>query len=80
MEAHYSGQTQLHIKLNSKFRIKQVSNIILNSKSKLLNLVKNEVAMDWTESFSKSEENKLRSLNSYYSHDIFGETKISRFE
>ena len=29
--------------LNSKFRTKQVSNIILNSKSKLLDTVKNEV-------------------------------------
>ena len=31
--------------LNSKFRTKQVSNVILNSKSKLLNSLKREVRM-----------------------------------
>ena len=63
-------------KLNSKFRAKQVSNIILNSKSKLLNSVKNEVGMDWLKSFNKSEENKLRSLNTYYSQMFWGNENI----
>ena len=63
-------------KLNSKLRTKQVSNIILNSKSKLLNSVKNEVGMDWLKSFKKSEENKLRSLNTYYSQMFWGNETI----
>ena len=49
--------------LNSKFRTKQASSVILNSKSKLLNSLKSEVGMNWLKSFKKSEENKLRSLN-----------------
>ena len=54
--------------LNSKFRTKQVSNVILNSKSKL----PSEIGINWLKSFNKSEENKLRSLGTYYSHDILG--------
>ena len=47
--------------LNGKFRTKQVSNVILNSKSKLPNLLKNESRINWLKSFNKSEENKQRS-------------------
>ena len=47
--------------LNSKFRTKQVSNLILNSKSKLPNSLKSEIGINWLKSFNKSEENKLRS-------------------
>ena len=57
--------------LNSKFRTKQVSNVILNSKSKL----PSEIGINWLKSFNKSEENKLRSLNTYYSHDVLGKRK-----
>ena len=49
--------------LNSQFRTEQVSNIILNSKSKLPNSLKSEIGINWLKSFNKSEENKLRSLN-----------------
>ena len=53
--------------INSRLRTKQVSNVILNSKSKLPNsLIK---------SFNKSEENKLKSLNTYYSHGVLGKQK-----
>ena len=61
--------------LNSKFRTKQASSVILNSKSKLLNSLKSEVGMNWLKSFKKSEENKLRSLNTYYFHDVLGKRK-----
>ena len=61
--------------LNSKFRTKQVSNVILNSKSKLSNSLKSEIGRNWLKSFNKSEENKLRSLNTYYSHDVLGKRK-----
>ena len=58
--------------LNSKFRTKQVSNLILNSKFKLPNSLKSEIGINWLKSFNKSEENKLRSLNNYYSHNVLG--------
>ena len=61
--------------LNSKFRTKQVSNVILNSKPKLLNSLKSKIGINWPKSFNKSEENKLRSLNTYYSHDVLGKRK-----
>jgi len=32
---------------------------------------------DWTESYKSSQENKLRSLNVYYSHEVMGKTKYS---
>ena len=63
------------VTLNSKFRTKQVSNVILNSKSKLPNSLKSEIGINWLKSFNKSEENKLRSLNTYYSHDVLGKRK-----
>ena len=75
MEACHLGQTQLLKALNSKFRTKQVSNVILNSKSKLPNSLKSEIGINWLKSFNKSEENKLRSLNTYYSHDVLGKRK-----
>ena len=58
--------------LNSKFRTKQVSNLILNSKFKLPNSLKSEIGINWLKIFNKSEENKLRSLNNYYSHNVLG--------
>ena len=63
--------------LNSKFRTKQVSNFILNSKFKLLNSLKNKVGMNCLKSFNKSGENNLRSSNTYYSHDVLGKRKYS---
>ena len=61
--------------LNSKFRTKQVSNVTLNSKSKLPNSLKSEIGINWLKSFNKLEENKLRSLNTYYSHYVLGKPK-----
>ena len=57
--------------LNSKFRTKQVSNFILNGKSKVPNSL-SEIGINWLKSFNKSGENKPRSLNTYYSHDVLG--------
>ena len=61
--------------LNSKFRTKQVSDVILNSKSKLPNSLKSEIGINWLKSFNKSEENNLRSVNTYYSHNVLGKRK-----
>ena len=65
--------------LNSKFRTREVSNsqmFILNSKSKLPKSLKSENEINWVKSFNKSEENKLRSLNTYYSHNVLGKENI----
>ena len=56
--------------LNSKFRTKSV-----NSKSKLPNSLKSEIGINWLKGFNKSEENKLRLLNTYYSHNVLGKRK-----
>ena len=61
--------------LNSKFRTKQVSDVILNSQSKLSNSSKSEIRINWLKSFNNLEENKLRSLNTYYSSDVLGKRK-----
>ena len=63
--------------VNSKFRTKQVSNVILNSNSKLSNSLNSEIGINWLKSFNKSEENKLKFLNTYYSHDVLGKLKYS---
>ena len=53
MEAYYLVQTQL-LKALNKFRTKQVSNVIFNSKSKLANSLKSEIGINWLKSFNKS--------------------------
>ena len=67
--------------LSSKFRTKQVLKVILNSKSKLPSSLKSENGINWLKSFNKSEENKLKSINTYLLFSrCFGETKIFKFE
>ena len=61
--------------LNSKLRTKQASNAILNSKSKLPNSLKSRIGINWLKKFNKSEENKLKSLNTYHSHDVLRKRK-----
>ena len=46
IEACHLGQTKLLKALNSKFRTKQVSDVILNSKSKLPNSLKSEIGIN----------------------------------
>ena len=54
MQACHLGQTQLSKVLNSKFRTKQASNVILNSKSKLPNSLKSElIGINWLKRFNK---------------------------
>ena len=50
----------------------------MNSKSKFLNSLKSEVEMNRLKSFTKSEENKLRSLNNYYSYDVLNLRKANK--
>ena len=40
--------------LNSKLRTKQLSNVILNTKSKLANSLKSEIGINWLKIFNKS--------------------------
>ena len=53
MEACHLVQTQL-LKALNKFRTKQVSNVIFNSKSKLANPLKSEIGINWLKIFNKS--------------------------
>ena len=57
--------------LNSKFRTRQVSNVILNSMSKLPNSLKSEIGTNWLKSFNKWKQTK----NTYCSQDVLGKRK-----
>ena len=37
--------------------------------------MKKNVSIQWTERFYSSQENKRRSLSTYYSHDVLGKRK-----
>ena len=67
--------TGLYETITRKFPSKKVVNQILNSKAKVQKAVKQTVLKDWCNSFKKSDENVLRSLNVYYSHDVMGKSK-----
>ena len=58
--------------LTSKYKSKSLSKKILSSKPALVKELKNTVIKEWCEDISVSEENKLRSLNVYYSHNVMG--------
>ena len=55
--------------LTSKFKTKQISDSIFNGKQTLVNTIKKNVSKQWSKRFYNSQENKLRSLNTYHSHD-----------
>ena len=55
--------------LTSKFKTKQISDSIFNGKQTLINTIKKNVSKQWSKRFYNSQENKLRSLNTYHSHD-----------
>ena len=61
--------------ITRKFPAKNVDNVILNRKEKITSNLKEMVLKDWSKSYKKSEENILRSLNVFYSHDVMGKEK-----
>ena len=48
---------------------------MINLNKPVVKHIKTKVLKEWSESFEKSEENILRSLNTYYSHNVMGKAK-----
>jgi len=63
--------------LSIKFKSTEVSQAILSSKKSLTKSLKDVQLKDWTTSYTTSRENKLISLNMYYSHDVMGKRKFT---
>ena len=61
--------------LTSKFKSKELSSRILSAKPALVKEIKSSVMKEWTNNTYKSEENMLRSLNTYYIHNVMGKRK-----
>ena len=61
--------------LTSKVKAKVLSSKILSGKPALIKQLKASVMKEWTENTYKSKENILRSLNTYYSHNVMGKRK-----
>ena len=61
--------------LTSQFKTKTLTKKILNTKDYLTNNIKTNVLASWSKDYYLSKENKLRSLNSYYCHNVLGKRK-----
>ena len=61
--------------LTSKVKAKVLSSKILSGKPALIKELKISVMKEWTKNTFKSKENMLRSLNTYYCHDVMGKRK-----
>ena len=58
--------------LTSKVKSKELWEKILSSKSSLVKELNSSILNKWSKDKYNSDENKLRSLNVYYSHDVMG--------
>lgn len=61
--------------LTSKVKSKELSEKILSSKSSLVKELNSSILNKWSKDKYNSDENKLRSLNVYYSHNVMGKRK-----
>ena len=61
--------------LTSQFKSKILTDKILDSKEYLKNSIEKKVLNRWSKDYYLSRENKLRSLNSYYCHNVLGKRK-----
>ena len=61
--------------LTTKFKTTEVTNKILSSKPSLVASIKKRVVGEYNKKYYNSQENKLRSLNAYYSHHVLGKRK-----
>ena len=61
--------------LSAKCSSKKLSEKVINLNKPVVKHIKTKVLKEWSESFEKSEENILRSLNTYYSHNVMGKAK-----
>lgn len=58
------------------FKSKELSTKILNSsKPSAANNLKRNSVKEWAKGFTDSNENLLRSLHTYYSHNVMGKSK-----
>ena len=56
----------------SQFKTKILTKKVLKTKDYLTNNIKKNVLASWSKDYYFSKENKLRSLNSYYCHNVLG--------
>lgn len=61
--------------LKTKVKAKELSASLLSSKPALVKQLKTSVISEWSKVSIKSTENTLRSLNTYYSHNVMGKRK-----
>ena len=61
--------------MKCKFKIETVAKMIIFDSSNLSTNFKKKVVGKWNRDFYSSDENCLRSMNSYYSHNVLGERK-----
>ena len=61
--------------LTCKVKSGTLAKSILSSKQSLSNEIEKIVLSEWRKKYDKSEENILRSLNVYYSHNVMGKAK-----
>ena len=61
--------------LTSQFKSNILTDKILDTKEYLKNSIEKKVLNRWSKDYYLSRENKLRSLNSYYCHNVLGKRK-----
>ena len=61
--------------LTSQFKSKILTDKILDTKEYLKNSIEKKVLNRWSKDYYLSRENELRSLNSYYCHNVLGKRK-----
>ena len=61
--------------LASKFKADDLSKELLACKNSVKKSLQNTTLKTWTSNYTESKQNKLRSLNVYYSHDVMGKRK-----
>ena len=61
--------------LTSQFKSKFLTDKILDTKEYVKNSIEKKVLNRWSKNYYLSRENKLRSLNSYYFHNVLGKRK-----
>ena len=61
--------------LTSQLKSKILTDKILDTKEYLKNSIEKKVLNCWSKDYCLSRENKVRSLNSYYSYHVLGKRK-----
>lgn len=61
--------------LSSKCKAADLAENVLNTKTSLRSAIENKIIKNWNDDYSRSGDNVLRSLNTYYSHNVLGKVK-----